>query len=195
MLQRLKHYNFLKEQQIILSYSGLLNGEIIAALLQLVDARLKAEKLTVRRKKNIINILIECLQNMYYHKVKTESQANDPLNQVCIMMTLQPNCIILDCGNHVDFSQSLKLTTRIDELNRLPQSQLHELYLDTLNSGTLSDKGGAGLGIMRTIKEAGHPLAYNIEPVNTTTQFFWLHINIPLQEADFALPVPAKING
>lgn len=176
----------MRSSRLVMSYTGPLNGELITACLQLVHARLELSPLSVKRKKNIVNILIECLQNMQYHHAQNLLTEAD-LNECCVLMFLNKNSVLLECGNYVSVNQANQFSTRLRELNEMPAEDLHRRYLDTLDSGALSDQGGAGLGIMRMIKEAGHPITYSQEPVNNQCTFFWLHIKVPLAEKDYAM--------
>ena len=60
----------------------------------------------------------------------------------------------------------------------LTGDQLHNLYLTQLATGDLSDKGGAGLGIMRILRESGQQFAYSINAIDEHLSFFSFQVNI-----------------
>jgi hypothetical protein len=57
----------LRESNLAFAYRGRMNGDAIGSLLQLAESRLKAMQPVQKRKKNVLNVLIEGMQNMYYH--------------------------------------------------------------------------------------------------------------------------------
>lgn len=167
-------FQMMQQNHLIVSYNGSLDGELIAALLQLSDAKLKEQQLATRKKKNIINILIECLQNIFYH---SESEIAS-LKECILMLGRDNDSYYIYTGNYLRTEKALQLKTKLDKINPLSKEELHELYLATLDSGQLSAKGGAGLGMLRIIRESGQKLEYTIHPANAEYSFFSLQIKI-----------------
>ncbi|SFC62143.1 hypothetical protein SAMN05421780_107136 [Flexibacter flexilis DSM 6793] len=167
-------YQMMKQNHLIVSYSGTLNGELIASLLQLSDAKLKEQQVNVRKKKNIINILIECLQNIFYH-----SEMELPALKECILMlSKQDDEYVIYTGNYLRQDRAKVLQAKLEKINPLSQEEIHQLYLATLDSGQISAKGGAGLGILRIIRESGQKLEYAIENIDNEHAFLGLQIKI-----------------
>jgi hypothetical protein len=174
MVNIYQQFQMMQQNHLIVSYNGSLNGELIAALLQLSDAKLKEQELTIRKKKNIINILIECLQNIFYH-----SESESAMFQQCVLMLgKDETSYYIYTGNYLRNEKAKMLQTKLDKINPLSKEELHQLYLATLDSGQLSAKGGAGLGMLRIIRESGQKLAYEIEPIDQDYAFFSLQIRI-----------------
>jgi Family of unknown function (DUF6272) len=180
----LQLYQMMKGDHLVLSYSGLLNGELVAALLQLTDAKLKSLNLNLRKKKNIINILIEALQNIYYHS--TSEQIDHADGHECTINLLHTDKhFVIVTGNFISYPQRDKLEARMRTLVSLNKQELHQLYLDTLNKGELSVKGGAGLGLLRILRESGQPVEFSFEKVDERYCFFGMRIVVAL-EAEMA---------
>jgi hypothetical protein len=51
--------------------------------------------------------------------------------------------------------------------------QIQQMYLDVLDLGALSDKGGAGLGFLRIIRDSGNKIAYSFESADDNQQMFY----------------------
>ena len=51
-------------------------------------------------------------------------------------------------------------------------------YLAKLNSTKLSDKGGAGLGLMDIARKSGKKLEYDFENISEKISFFSLIVNV-----------------
>ncbi len=78
-----KCYEVLKEENVIFSHKGALDGDMIDVIIQLADKKLVKAKTRVRTKKKIINILIECLQNSFHYTsayLKENYVAEEALN-------------------------------------------------------------------------------------------------------------------
>lgn len=74
----------MKTHHLIFGYRGNLTNELITSILQLADSKLKELKAPFKKKKAIINILIECLQNILYHS--EASQDTDFQGHQCIFL-------------------------------------------------------------------------------------------------------------
>lgn len=170
-----EEFKTMHEDNIIFSYNGSLNGELIASLLQLSDSKLKELDIPLKRKKNVINILIECLQNILYHTDGLEGDEKDCL----LLIGVEDDDIVLIAGNQALASKTLKLKEKLKKIKSLSAPELHEYYLETLDSGLLSDKGGAGLGMIRMFREAEGNVDYTFKEIENGKEFFSLEIRVP----------------
>jgi len=161
----------------ICAYNGIMSGEIISSVLQLVDSYLRQSNAIPRRKKNTINVLIECLQNMYYHH---GSLIIDDLNIAgCYIAAHRvENDILIHCSNLISESQISIIQAQIESLNSMNNEQVHQYYLDVLDKGMLSPVGGAGLGLIRMLRESRSPLTYSFTQAQNNIWFFNLSLRI-----------------
>jgi hypothetical protein len=165
------------QESQICSFSGVLTGETISSLLQLLDSYLKSNNAISRRKKNTVNVLIECLQNMYYHN-STLHLSGQTINGCFISIHRDSNDIIIKSCNLVNFEKIVQLTNQIERLNAMTPLQVHQHYLEILDKGLLSPLGGAGLGLIRIIKESGSPLKFSFNQAQNNIWFFNLSLRI-----------------
>lgn len=159
-------HGYMKEQGILFAYAGELSPDIITSLLHMLDNKLKLRGLGVRRKKNLMNIAIECLQNIHYHGYRPEEGRQDTVN--CHMaIQQQDNLYSLHFSNEILAAEVPGLSERLFYLNSLDTDALHREYLDVLNRGIMTAKGGGGLGLIRILRESGRPMTYTFEPTDT----------------------------
>ncbi|MES2388983.1 MAG: SiaB family protein kinase [Bacteroidota bacterium] len=175
-----EHYVAMRNEHIIMSYNGSLNGELIAAILQMADSKLKEQQTNLRRKKNIINILIECLQNIYYHS-SSDAATGLPTRECTVMLVQNSGEFNICLGNFMLSKHVDSFKGKLDSINTLNKGDLHALYLETLDSGKISVKGGAGIGMLRILREAGQPMEYDFTRVDDTHSFYGLKIRVALQ--------------
>jgi len=156
--------NVLNEEGILFAYAGALSPDIITSLLHMLDNKLKLISMGVRRKKNLMNIAIECLQNIHYHGWHAEEQTANPFAECMMALQRHPEGLSLWFSNEVTAEDKPLLEERLNYLNQLDPSKLHQEYLDVLNKGLITAKGGGGLGLIRILRESGRPISYNFEP-------------------------------
>lgn len=168
----------LAQRGVLFVYSGALTTEVITSILHLLDSKLKMRNIGVRRKKNIVNIAIECLQNIHYHGFSLDESHNRKVD--CLVALIDHvEQLELWFNNLVDAEHAASFLTRLNYLNSLDVDQLHQEYLAILNKGTISDKGGGGLGLIRILRESGGPILFDVEQLpNTTLLQFSLRVPV-----------------
>lgn len=162
--------------RLLLCYNGSMNRDMVSALLQFSEECLRTEQTISKRiRKGIINILIECLQNVAFHGI----DAKLPNSKNCLLILAKDgSCFHVITGNLIPADVKNKLQERIDALNLLSREELHRKYLDTLEQGRLSEKGGAGLGIMRILREATSKIDYQFTEVSPSVTFFSMKVSV-----------------
>lgn len=172
-------YNIHQEAEksgLILNYHGNVSESIVTALLELFRLRLESEPITRGKRKSIFNILIECLQNITFHGTCINSRRGVKKCVVYVCGDKEKYQIIT--GNYIAKDIQPHLEGKIKELNELDIKQLRLRYLETLEEGIISDKGGAGLGLMRIMKESGHSIGFDFRSISDNEAFFQMKITV-----------------
>jgi len=65
-----------------------------------------------------------------------------------VIVVKYKNYYEISVTNLADENARLILENRIDEINSLSMKELKQRYMETMTNGVISDKGGAGLGII-----------------------------------------------
>ncbi len=172
------HFQSMGSHQLIFAYRGSLSNDLISAVIQLVDSKLKELEAPFRQKKSIINILIEGLQNSLFHAIENNNQKN---HECVFLLSRQGKSFIIRIGNFIDRSHEDVLRNKINHLNSLDADQIQQMYLDVLDNGQLSDKGGAGLGFLRMIRDSGNKIAYAFEAPEGEKVFYSIEILVSEQ--------------
>ena len=81
-------------------------------------------------------------------------------------------------GNQISMANALRLRGILDKVNSMDKEALKTLYHETMETTTISDKGGAGLGFIDMKKKTGTEYEYYLEPLDANTCFFILTIRI-----------------
>lgn len=178
-----KYYSELEQGRIILSFKGKISEEFLSSVYQTMENHFEEGAEDIRLKKKIYYILIECLQNVFHHtgnlndeNGKSDFEGND--NAIFMISKSLADNYVITTGNFIPEKKISALKDRIDSINKMSKEELKALYLDQLNSTELSEKGGAGLGIIDIARKSGSKLNYSFHSVNPETSFFTLSIEI-----------------
>lgn len=133
------------DKKVIVSHIGELDQRKINTLASLVEAQLEHLKVSKTTTKKIFNIVIEVLQNINLHG-ENVGVDNIPLNY--LLVARNGSDFNVHAGNAVPNSIVKKLEERLKRIQTFSTFELKKQYMDVLTNGTLSEKGGAGLGFL-----------------------------------------------
>ncbi len=172
----------MEKEEVILSFKGDITKDLLSSIYQIIENRLEHDAEDQKRKKKFYHVLVECLQNMYHHMESLKEIPNEGGKQAAsaiftICRSNDGGYKILT-GNFILTENVEGLKERIEYINNLDPVSLKAYYLEKLNSNELSDKGGAGLGIIDIARKSGNRIEYDFEEVNTPYSFFTLAAKI-----------------
>jgi len=176
-------YQKFEERNIIFSFSGVITSDFLNAVLDIVEAKVDYLEESPKIKKKVLKILVECVQNIYYHAENQfsflkEEETKKKSNNALVMVVKDDEGFIIETGNYIENHLVDDLKERIENINKLDKIELRELYRDVLANGTFSDKGTAGLGMIDIARKSGNKLNYSFLPVDSDLSFFTLSVNI-----------------
>ena len=157
----------------LLAYDGEITFDKIEEILTLFTQKMPETDNPVC-KIRLFSIMVEGLENAFRHNFDSPEQ--NP--QIKALLTQNNNKYVLSIGNRVDNNELKKLTNHIDELNQLSQSDIKKLYNKTIHHGQITEKGGAGLGLLKILRSSKEPLKYVVSDIDGKSSFFDLLISI-----------------
>ena len=168
-------YDDLKKNRVLLMHHGDFSQDIIMSMMSLTKERLMflEDKKVVR--KRLLNVLIECLQNITRHAGKDDLE--DVFNSILLIGYNDENYFVVT-GNVIKSSEVEILEGKIKLVNSLDEEGLNGLYRDIISKGSFSNKGGAGLGLIDMAKRSGEKLKYKFNEIDKKFTFFTLETNI-----------------
>jgi hypothetical protein len=138
----------------ILNYSGINNESINANLLSLIQELSKNSVPSKTMVKQTIMSSIELLDNALRHGVSQD---------ISIKLELLADGVQITVCNDAKLPDILRLQEIVRGLLRMTKPELNALYLSKLKEGVMSDKGGAGLGIIQVIKNGAKHFSVTYE--------------------------------
>ena len=101
--------------------------------------------------------MIEVFQNIVRHGEQEET------NKDYFGVRSIEDSLNIYSSNQIDKNAHDFLSTKLKEINNLNVEELKSLYKEILKSGQISEKGGAGLGLIDMARKSGNPIQYFFE--------------------------------
>lgn len=175
-------YQAMEHDRIILSYKGNISPDLLTAMYQIMESRLKAIGEDQQKMKRVYHILVELLQNIFHHMDELLKEDHDPdlmcKDAMFMIIRNEEGKYFIHTGNFILNNKCEKLQSRIEQINTMSQQELRAHYVDTLSTTEFSEKGGAGLGIIDIARKSGNRLAYSFNHVSEKYSFFTLMVSI-----------------
>ncbi|HBS85374.1 MAG: hypothetical protein A2W91_16330 [Bacteroidetes bacterium GWF2_38_335] len=170
-------------------YRGKFTQEITDSILSLTEHNLDKEEESPKIKKRVYSIMVECLQNITRHQDDTKEDSVESYGVFVIQKELENYYIT--SGNLVGNETIPIISKLIEKINSLEKDELKDYYKEVLSTGELSNKGGAGLGLIDMARKSGNKLSYEFRPVSDKYSYFYLH-TVPSLSIDDAAIDPGK---
>jgi hypothetical protein len=169
-------FNLLKGDNQCILYSGNFNDDVTDRVIQLAEHNINLQNEKVKIKKRVSYLLAECFQNIIRHGNFKES--NDQLkDNVGFFMTRNSKGkYYITSGNLIDNKHVDKLERQLQQLNNLNQEELKLLYRKVITEGEMSEKGGAGLGLIDMARKSGRKIGYKFQGFNASYSLFYNQI-------------------
>jgi hypothetical protein len=84
-------------------------------------------------------------------------------------------------GNFIDNEQLVSLNKKIDKVNSLTKEEIDEYYNDSLFNFEGANSKKTGLGMIDIRLKSGHPIYYDILPINNNYSFLSLQSLIAVE--------------
>jgi hypothetical protein len=164
-------------QNLILVYEGEFTQEITKSVLAMAERNMDSfgEESSIKRK--VFNVMVECLQNICKHAESFDVETYGRNNAI-FMIGKHEDEYVITSGNAVPNEKVPEISDKLERINGLDKEGLKELYKDIIKKGSLSDKGGAGLGFVDMARKSGQKLRFDFEPIDEHLTFFSLKTTI-----------------
>ncbi len=166
----------MKERTTLVKFIGILKYDTIEVLLNKANAELDKLGTNYRLKKKIYRVMVECLENILKHSLKIESSHSEYLSK--FTFETDGENYFLTTGNPVFNKDVETVKIKLDKVNELDLIGLKEMHDEVISRGTISNKGGAGLGIIDIAIKSQNELKYSFEPLKKDISYFWLEVKI-----------------
>jgi hypothetical protein len=168
-------YTMMERQNILLSFIGDFNLAITDALLHIANPKNAIDK-EVTAKTKVYKIMVECLENICKHSDVID-QDNSPS---LFYLSKSTDHFYVITGNYIMNKNIIKLKGDIDLLNSMNKEEVRERYRSILKLGRISEKNGAGVGIIDIVMKADNKLEYLFMPHSDDYSFYILKVPVKI---------------
>jgi len=166
----------LQSIEVSLVYGGEFSQALVKTLLAFTERKFNDEQMEDSVKRKIFNIMVEMLQNISKNALDNDQELNacSPV----FMMGETESYHFLISSNKISNSSIPILKGRIDQVNSLDSEGLKKLYKEVRISGTFSNVGGAGIGVIDMARKSENKLEYEFTSVDEQSSMFALMIKV-----------------
>ena len=122
--------------------------------------------------------MVESLENIYKHQDVIKGSNN---YQPKFSLVLENNAVDLTCSNSLLKIKTKRLKERLEKVNQLDKAGLREFYKEVILGENVTQKGGAGLGIINIAKVTENKLEFTFDDIDEQYAYFTLRIKVSLQ--------------
>jgi hypothetical protein len=162
-------------------YRGIFIPSLTDKILALAETNMNLIGEVSKTQKRVYFVMVESLQNITRHQDISQTQDN----QALFVVQNRGGKYGMASGNVIENSNIESLQQKLDKINSLDADALKAHYKDVLENTGLSEKGGAGLGLIEIARRSGSKLFYNFKTISDTLSYFYFKTKIASEsEAD-----------
>lgn len=174
----LRIQNTLRDNGILISFSGRFSQGIIEELGDALKKHLEAEDTPKNDIYNVFSVFIEQTQNIKnYASTMLQSKNYDKIvNSGIVSIGKSISNYFVWSGNLMENRDVEKLACKLEQIINADKDTLKKLYKEQLRKEPLPDSIGAGVGLIDMARKAVSPIGYTIQKVNEEFSFFELRV-------------------
>ncbi len=167
-----------ERENIILSFKGDFNQDLVNAILLLAERDPGVQGGATLVRARVFSIMVECMQNI--RKYGAVNDSGSELKPGIILVCKDDKGYQVKTGNLILNNEVDALRKRLDGISGLNKDQLKGLHKEVLGKTELTEKSGAGLGLISIARKCDQFIPA-FKPLNDRVTFFSmdLHINFP----------------
>ncbi len=159
-----------------LVYLGEFNHEITRMFTTMTESNMErnSEERSVQRK--VFHVMVETLQNMNKHsdELSKTSQTGSGL----FIIGKKNDTYYVITSNKVAAEHREFLEETLIKVNNATKEELKEMYKKQMKEGVLTEKGGAGLGLIDIARKTEEKLNFQFIPFDDKYYFFILKVEV-----------------
>lgn len=169
----------MKSYDVVINHKGFVSLDIIDDLLHHLKTYLLHKQPDKLLRKRVYSLSVECLDNILKH-----SDLNEEDHE--LLVKYPPRFIVekiaenylIHTGNIVMNVNMDEIIPRLEKLNTLEFNDINALYKKSLANAEISEKGGAGLGLIIMAKYTRQKIRYDFEKINDKFSYFAMQLNL-----------------
>jgi hypothetical protein len=173
-------YKTLAEDSFSLIYLGEFNDKLTYEFLLLNKAS-GGESSTV--KKRVFFLMNECYQNIIRHSDISDAKLQGINMPMMFLVRNINDAFYIGSSNLIDNKIKGSLTSKFDAVNSYSIEELEEVYKNSLMNNNLSEKGGAGIGLIEMARKTNYPLEFAFDGIGDAFSMFHMQLILNLSNS------------
>ena len=153
-------------------YRGNFTDDISLNVIKFSEQRFIRDLSTRKLHKRISFVIVESLQNITRHQ-KKHAILSEETSSIFVLQKTKRS-VIISIGNTICNSEIDELERKIDTLTALSHKELSAIYKKQLTKGEMTERGGAGLGLISIAKRTDNNISYLFEKINDEYSYFYM---------------------
>ena len=162
-------------------YRGFFTQSITDNILLLTEACMHNVGEDSKIRKRIFTILVEGLQNVTRHQ-EIDGEEAAPNQAGIFIIQNQNGKYYITTGNPILKANIPTLIKQLEKINSLDPEELKLFYKEVLNDNKISNKGGAGLGLIEMARKSGNKLDFDFSDINSNYSYFYMGTKVLADE-------------
>jgi len=159
-----------------LLYNGDFSDEITNKLIELSEYNINNIDNLSKMKKKASFLMAECFQNIVRHGESVDGKIHVASNEGFFLTKNWQDTYYITSGNLIENTKIKDLELQLEKVNSLDKDELKTLYRKVLENEEISDKGGAGLGLIEMARKSGQKLEYVFKEFDKKFALFYNQI-------------------
>ena len=159
-----------------LVYFGEFSHEITKMFTSMAESDMEknSEERSVQRR--VYHVMVETLQNMNKHSDDLKDEAG--VGGGMFIIGKKNDVYYVITSNKVKREHKENLEMALNTVNNATLEELKDMYKKQIKEGRISEKGGAGLGLIDIARKTEEPLEYQFLQLDQDSFFFILKVEI-----------------
>jgi len=173
-------YDELKRNGISIVFMGEFNHEITKMFTTMSERELEKKREEKSTTRKVYHAMVETLQNISKHSDDITGIENNIGNGL-FMIGKKNNTYFIITSNKVKNKKTETIEASLKQVNALDREELNTLFKKIIKEGKMSEKGGAGLGLIDIARKTGNKLEHQFLPLDDEYSLFILKVEITSQ--------------
>lgn len=162
------------QDDLTLAYAGKFSDSMTDKIIDMAEIYIKSHEQISKLRKRTSFLVAECFQNVVRHGEKNLDSSQISMGKESFLIRFFRNKCFIASENTMPNDQVDMLRKKLDEVNKYDREELKALYKKSLEEGDLSEKGGAGLGLIEMARKTGNKLHYSFMSLDENRSAFYL---------------------
>jgi len=171
----------LKENRIILYYTGFFSQRIIEEIGETLKVKMEMDETAPNVAQKVFSIFIEQVQNVINYSIEKvinkEGNIEYKTGYVTIGQENNDNFYIIS-GNIIGIDEKSRIVEYIDKINQMDIAELKNFYKQKMKNSAGANKKSAGIGLIDMLRKSSKPIEYFFDPFDNNNVFFTIKVTV-----------------